>query len=586
MPSDSGLKTASETTSASQNYNESIMNIVEQPIKTLEMNILAMDACRMTKQESMAASLLNKMDVLLGEAHKDDEISERLLILENNDKALFDNVKNQDKASIQFSEDTLNRFAAMTTKIDRLHDMVTDLLDQTTKNSCVNEKKNQESVAVTKNKKKKKKQTESAISCRCSEKQLRDASTQTPVSPSAIDNDKDAQERSQRKKNGKKKADLPKTHSTVPEQHAPISDGLYKKTIEQFQQIIKSARSKESSIDTILEAPDGNKNDIDSLASARQRPDGTEPEANLNPEICTSVSSGATSELGEEETKSAGSRFVSTDDTKRSSEATVAPATQKANDQSNMRQNAEKKNSKRKRDHVDARPTHETQVTEVKDSSTPGASYAEKSNTMSYRKKNVLLIADDAHRNFDSSRFSRTYEVKKIYYKTIEDACRNKEQVLSNIRNHRPEIVFIHLGINDVMQRDRKPFPTFKNNLTSLIATVFESTDCKICVSQIIPIPGKVKLNADISFANKWIDGFISELRQRKPNVEKRLWTIRNEQLGGFIERYVNEHGEAFRLSARGQAKLWLRLRDALNRTDVLSTRIQSNSNRNSIQNE
>jgi hypothetical protein len=100
-----------------------------------------------------------------------------------------------------------------------------------------------------------------------------------------------------------------------------------------------------------------------------------------------------------------------------------------------------------------------------------------------------------------------------------------------------------------------------------------------------IPIPGKPSLNTDISFANKCIDSLIAEMRL-KHNAENRLCTIKNDQLGSFIERYINEHGEAFRLSARGQAKLWLRFRDALNRTSVLRGRDQQNFDRNSTHDE
>jgi lysophospholipase L1-like esterase len=101
----------------------------------------------------------------------------------------------------------------------------------------------------------------------------------------------------------------------------------------------------------------------------------------------------------------------------------------------------------------------------------------------------VLLLSDDYHSKFDSERFSRRYDVKKIYYKKIEDARRN-DDVLSKIRSHRPEIVFIHIGVNDVMQKNRKPFRVFKENFSSLIKTVLENTNWKICFSQVIPIPG------------------------------------------------------------------------------------------------
>jgi hypothetical protein len=495
----------------------------------------------------------------------------------------------------------------MILKIDRLQDLVLNLLNQPSKNSClnVNEDTNPQRVDAGSNeppidkidrnetaretktastqyrgiKKKKKSQTDGSNLCRCSNNQMTDASTQTmtlePEAPSLglknEKNDNDIKKNRQKKKKTGKKSEVSKTHSTVPGQPATTTGESCENTIKQLQRLIKSAKCRENSIDNALAA-----SEPDTTLNSDKHAQAANP-ADQEHELSNS----AVERL--KQLVSASRNYESSTD--RNTDQLQNPVTRNAEGSPNIILNSDQReNTERECETGDNQPNPDTQRSVSQSHAYPNSGATRNLMSNAYSKKKVLLISDDYHSNFDSERFSRRYDVKKVYYKKIEDARRN-DDVLSKIRSHRPEIVFIHIGVNDVMQKNRKPFRVFKENFSSLIKTVLENTNCKICFSQMIPIPGKPNLNTNISFANKCIDNLIAEMRQRN-YAENRLCTIRNDQLGSYIERYVNEHGEAFRLSARGQAKLWLRFRDALNRTSVLRGSNQHNFDRSSTHDE
>ena len=196
------------------------------------------------------------------------------------------------------------------------------------------------------------------------------------------------------------------------------------------------------------------------------------------------------------------------------------------------------------------------------------------------RRSKALLLYDSYHDQFDQNKFSKSYFIRKVHVGTIEEAINNK-RVVDAIKTFQPDLIVIHLGVKDIKKWGS--YPVFINNFKRLISEMLEKTNCKVCFSQIIPIPGSPELNGRIKFANNRMAELIAEAR-KESRYMNRLYTTANDNLGGYIERYISDNGEALRLSRRGEAKLWLRLRDSLNRM-VSFKQIQGNS-RSSRQNE
>ena len=189
---------------------------------------------------------------------------------------------------------------------------------------------------------------------------------------------------------------------------------------------------------------------------------------------------------------------------------------------------------------------------------------------------------DSYHEEFDQRKFSRSYDIKKVHYSSVSDLV-EKRKLMSEIKSFNPEIIFIHLGINDIKRG--LTFPTFIRNFKSILRLALEETNCKICYSLIIPTPGNPNLNTRIQATNKYMGDFIKWLREEN-YYEDRICTVGNDNLSGYLERYVTKDGEALRLSPRGLAKLWLRCRDALNRTSTLTRQTLHEFTRSNEHNE
>ena len=80
-----------------------------------------------------------------------------------------------------------------------------------------------------------------------------------------------------------------------------------------------------------------------------------------------------------------------------------------------------------------------------------------------------------------------------------------------------------------------------------------------------IPVVGYPKMNSQIRQLNTALSELISQCRSDK-DYTHRAFSTNNDALSSFICRNVNKSGTALTLSEYGQIKLWLHLRDSLNR--------------------
>ena len=118
------IRAHTEGIDQSEAISKTVESIVEHPLKTIEERVLNLDS-RITKQESLFNTLLAKMDALLSDPlNNNKELAERFMILEGNDKALFENDKNQNESQSSLTDEMSEKINALSQKVENLHDIV------------------------------------------------------------------------------------------------------------------------------------------------------------------------------------------------------------------------------------------------------------------------------------------------------------------------------------------------------------------------------------------------------------------------------------------------------------------------------
>ena len=180
-----------------------------------------------------------------------------------------------------------------------------------------------------------------------------------------------------------------------------------------------------------------------------------------------------------------------------------------------------------------------------------------------YHKRKCLLVFDNLLNDFDSQKFSTQFDISKYEASSVDDLL-TKGGLISKAHHIKPEVILLHVGLHDLFW-----YKTDADDLVGkyqkIIKQLLESTDAKICVSLIVPVPGYPGLNDNITAVNTSLVALISKMRSSQPT--KRVFTSCNKQLGGFITRGTGSHGISLFLAEGGKRKAWLLLKDALQRT-------------------
>ena len=180
-----------------------------------------------------------------------------------------------------------------------------------------------------------------------------------------------------------------------------------------------------------------------------------------------------------------------------------------------------------------------------------------------YRARKCLIIHDPYFDKFDETKFSRWYDVSMIRYETLQ-AAKSDTSLLAKVKKIGPEVVFLHVGQADLL--NKAPGNSVVANMKELIRSLAENTQFKLCISLIIPLPIVPQVRIVIKQVNREISDFISEVRKTDGGKE-RVFTQSNDALGASIHRSTGIHGIEVSLNDRGLRKLWLHLRDGLNRS-------------------
>jgi FtsZ-binding cell division protein ZapB len=184
-----------------------------------------------------------------------------------------------------------------------------------------------------------------------------------------------------------------------------------------------------------------------------------------------------------------------------------------------------------------------------------------------YRTRKCLIIHDSYLSNFDTSKFSKWYDVTTLSFASLRNLVSSKT-LPSAVKSMNPEVIFLHVGQTDL--REKTSGNKVILEMKKLIKNMLEHTAAKVCISLIIPIIGMPDVNSVIKQVNSELRTHVSLMRKSQEYAD-RVFTSNNDDLSGFIMRSVGKHGVELSLNGRGERKLWLHLRDGLNRALKLS---------------
>ena len=193
------------------------------------------------------------------------------------------------------------------------------------------------------------------------------------------------------------------------------------------------------------------------------------------------------------------------------------------------------------------------------------------------RMRKALLVHDGFHNDFRREHFSNTHDVTSIKYESLQHVL-SRGNLIWKIKQLKPETVFIHLGFEDI--RKNRSYDDILNDYKQLTWRIIDETAAKVCISTVIPIHSSDTLKRSIRDVNNGVNDFICDTRMRKQQHD-RLFSTGNDNLYNYIVRTVNDNGPGFKLDDRGQPKLWIRLRDTLDRISLETENRTSSSSNN-----
>ena len=205
-----------------------------------------------------------------------------------------------------------------------------------------------------------------------------------------------------------------------------------------------------------------------------------------------------------------------------------------------------------------------------------------------YETRKCVVIHDPYFDKFDKNKFTKWFDITTFRYETLE-AAKTEKSLQSKINKVHPEVIFLHVGQADLLNKTEGN--KVVADLKYMIDTLSVTTTAKICTSLIIPLEVVPQVKSVITQVNREIANYITDLREKEGGKEK-FFTQSNDELRVLIRKSTGSHGIVVSLTDRGQKKLWLHLKDALNRCMKITTRQNSaevsrnNSQRSRLNNE
>ena len=197
-------------------------------------------------------------------------------------------------------------------------------------------------------------------------------------------------------------------------------------------------------------------------------------------------------------------------------------------------------------------------------------------------KKKCILVHDPFMKNFEPGLFSSWFDISAIKYSSIDD-LQKKGSLLRKVKELEPAAIAVHLGFGDIWKGIDPE--EIVNCYRKLIWDLVDNCDAKICISDIIPVPGLVTHDAKIKEVNEHLRGFITHVRKIRPDLRQRIFTSNNSKLGQHMgtEMSATSNKQIPKLTERGQKLMWLILRDGISGVLGLAQPRQSNRNPSKI---
>ena len=199
-------------------------------------------------------------------------------------------------------------------------------------------------------------------------------------------------------------------------------------------------------------------------------------------------------------------------------------------------------------------PEHK-QRENLEDSSTP--------NISRYRTHKCMIVHDPFLKDFDTGKFSKWFDVSNVQFYSLNEIL-SKGTLFSKIKASSPEIIYLHVGFGDLINKTKGD--TIVDMYKQLIYKLLENSEVKICMSLMIPVLGYPETNSKLKQINRCVSDFISQVRNQ-PKYRNRIFTGNNDVIGGFVNRAVGSKGATVNLSEQGQKKMWIKIKDGLQRS-------------------
>ena len=232
----------------------------------------------------------------------------------------------------------------------------------------------------------------------------------------------------------------------------------------------------------------------------------------------------------------------------------------------------EKSNSSRESAEEGVQLSERKQHENIEDSSTL--------NISRYRTHKCMIVHDPFLKDFDSGKFSKWFDVTNVQFYSLNDIL-SKGTLASKVKALSPEIIYLHVGFGDLINKTKGD--TIVDMYKQLIYKLLETSEVKICMSLMIPVLGYPETNSKLKQINRCVSDFISQVRSQ-PKYWNRIFTSNNDAVGGFINRAMGSKGATVNLSEHGKKKMWIKIKDCLQRS-LGHTPLRQNHKRESTSN-
>ena len=172
--------------------------------------------------------------------------------------------------------------------------------------------------------------------------------------------------------------------------------------------------------------------------------------------------------------------------------------------------------------------------------------------------RKCLVIHDDHHKSlFPINRHG--LQIVSHNAGSLKSLSPNKLDDLIN--KHRPESLFLHLGINDIHRLNRHP-DAIVDDLEDIMNHILQETTIQLCISTILRT-NNPDLNKKIEYVNQWIFQISNKLRRESREASERIFTRDNS----VIDKAILLQKDGISLTNYGTIKLSIRLISGLNKT-------------------